>query len=232
MGTTYVDAADRAPVVRIVDDDDDLRESLAWLLSSAGLDVATYATAEDFLAEFDDQRPNCLLLDLRMPGMGGLELQTLLGRQQCIVPIIFITGHGDVSTAVHAIRHGAFDFVLKPFRDETVVPNLVHRAIEHSRAMLRCRSDIQSVRERVDRLNEGERQVWTLVVEGKQNKVIADLLSISIKTVEARRKRALAKLGTRSPLEWAEMAAVVGMRGDRRQGDGAFASWRGGRRAP
>lgn len=209
MPPTNLDAAALNPVVHIVDDDDDLRKSLAWLLSPTGVEVACYSCAKDFLVGYDDNRPNCLLLDLRMPGLGGLKLQDLLLRRRCITPIIFITGHGDVATAVQAIRRGAFDFVLKPFRDDTMVPNLVHRAIDHSQTLLRRRRRERWALLRISRLNVGERQVWDLVMAGTQNKMIADMLSISIKTVEARRKKLLAKLETRSPLELAELATLV-----------------------
>ena len=174
------------PQVHVVDDDAALRDSLRWLLESAGHRVATYASAEAFLASGAAERGGCLLLDIRMPGMSGLELQDQLGLHGHALPIVFITGHGDVPMAVNAVKKGALEFIEKPCNDQTLLA-----AVEHALVI-----DAET-RHRVARFNNltpREREVMERMVAGKRNQDIAAELSISIKTVEAHRSGVMRKM--------------------------------------
>ncbi len=173
------------PVVHVVDDDEALRDSLRWLLESAGRNVATYATAESFLAAYKPEQAGCLVLDVRMPGMSGLELQDRLKRRGYGIPIIFITGHGDVPMAVNAVKRGALEFIEKPFNDEAFLL-LIKNA-------LAVDAETRRVTERLATLTPREREVMELIVAGKRNQDIAAALSINIKTVEAHRASVMRK---------------------------------------
>ena len=190
------------PLVRVVDDDAALRDSLRWLLESAGHRVATYASAESFLAEDAAEQGGCLLLDIRMPGMSGLELQDELRRRGHAIPIIFITGHGDVPMAVNAVKKGAFEFIEKPFNDEKLLV-LIDNA-------LAVDAETRRVAARLGRLTKREREVMKLVIAGKRNQDIATELSISIKTVEAHRAGMMWKMGVDS---LAALVQLVGSAG-------------------
>ena len=182
-----------APTVFVVDDDAAVRDALALLLRSVGLRAETYGSAADFLAAHDPGRPGCLLLDIRMPGMGGLDLQRELIAHGSIVPVISITGHGDVTMAVRALQDGAVDFVQKPFRDQDLLDR-VQNAIEldaKSRADLARRTEIL---ERMGTLTARESEVMERVVEGSPNKAIAYDLGISERTVEVHRARVMEKM--------------------------------------
>src|SRR5690606_35946222 len=166
--------------IHIVDDDEALRDSLVWLLESSGHRVRTYASSEDFLAVCDDVTPGCVLLDVRMPGMSGLELFELLRARGCTLPIIFITGHGDVPMAVEALKRGAHDFIEKPFGDREVL-RLIEAALRterEQREQWRHRAEIER---RIGDLTQREHEVLRLILAGKLNKQIADQLGISIK---------------------------------------------------
>jgi FixJ family two-component response regulator len=181
------------PVVHVVDDDPGFRDSLRSLLESDGLAVETYADAEDFLARYAPEGPACLLVDVRMPGMSGLQLQDELQRRRIGVPTVFITAHGDVAMAVRAVRRGAIDFVEKPFDDVTMIQR-VREALEGDRAA-RMESERRSgFAARLDGLSAREREVLERVVEGKLNKLIADELGITVKTVEFHRARIMDRL--------------------------------------
>src|SRR5512140_2560579 len=135
------------PVVHVVDDDEALRDSLRWLLESAGHGVATYSTAESFLADFEPERPGCLVLDIRMPGMSGLELQDKLNRRGYTIPIIFVTGHGDVPMAVNAVKKGALEFIEKPFNDQAFLV-LIKNALAVDAEMRRAAARLEALTQR------------------------------------------------------------------------------------
>ncbi|WP_374404570.1 response regulator transcription factor [Niveibacterium sp.] len=190
--------------VHIVDDDEALRDSLIWLLESEGYTVATYASAEDFLAAWSPALTGCLLLDVRMPGMSGLELYEKLVAQHSTLPVIFITGHGDVPMAVSALKKGAVDFIEKPFNDRDML-RLIGQCLEAERSeRTQRRQDAETAR-RLDQLTTREREVLDLIVAGRLNKQIADDLGISIKTVEVHRARVMEKMGVSSLAELVQM---------------------------
>lgn len=186
--------------VFIVDDDEAVRESLSWLISSVGLNVETFGSAADFLEAFSPGRTGCLLVDVRMPGMSGLELQRHMHSNPACLPVIVITGHGDVQMAVSAMKDGAFDFVEKPFNDQVIL-DLVHKAVhecERRRSEQRVQSDLQA---EFDSLTPRERQVTDMIAEGRTNKQIAHDLDISERTVEAHRAKVMEKLHASSLAE-------------------------------
>ncbi|NTV10164.1 MAG: response regulator transcription factor [Zoogloea sp.] len=186
--------------IYLVDDDDALRDSLVWLLESQGLRVAAYASGDDFLAAWRPDMAGCLLLDVRMPGMSGLELYERLLARHASLPVVFITGHGDVPMAVSALKRGAVDFVEKPFNDEDLIERL-EKCLAFERAnRIRLRQDA-AVARRIDQLTQREREVLELIIAGKLNKQIADVLGISIKTVEVHRARVMEKMDASSLAE-------------------------------
>ena len=204
------------PIVYLVDDEDVVRDALGWLLRSRRLLSEGFASAEAFeamlaakspaaLAEWP-VAPSCLLLDVRMPGMSGLSLFERLVERGLIaaLPVIFLTGHGDVPTAVAAVKRGAFDFVEKPFSDNALVDR-IEQALQRSEAAIRARLARESVRKRLAELTEREREVMRLVVEGRPNKLIADELDISVRTVEVHRARVFEKMDVRSAVELANL---------------------------
>jgi len=184
---------DKQSTVYVVDDDDAMRESLTWLIESVGLNVETYASADEFLESYYPGRPGCVLLDVRMPGMSGLELQGHLQKQQVTVPVIMITGHGDVPMAVRAMKSGAIDFIEKPFNDEQLL-----ESIRNALAIDDTRRDEQSfkaeVASRLAQLTPRESEVMDMVTAGKSNKEIANTLGVSAKTVEAHRAKVMEKM--------------------------------------
>jgi FixJ family two-component response regulator len=178
----------------IVDDDDAQRDSLVWLLESHGYAVRAFPSARDFLAVWDKHLAGCLLLDVRMPGVSGLELFENLTRRHSALPVIFITGHGDVAMAVEALKKGAADFIEKPFSAEEmlqIIGNCLARESEE-REYRRARADTT---QRLAQLTVREHEVLNLIIAGKLNKQIADVLGISIKTVEVHRARVMDKMG-------------------------------------
>ncbi len=188
---------EKPPIVFIVDDDTGVRSSLRVLLKSVGIASTPLASAQEFLETYDPAQPGCLLLDIRMPGMSGIELQQELNRVGAIVPVIFITGHGDIPMAVEAMQQGAFDFLQKPFRDQDLLDR-VQRALEKdksNRALLREKNRIQ---ERRDSLTPREREILELMTRGKPNKVMAADLGVSQRTVEIHRARVMEKMGASS----------------------------------
>ena len=179
--------------VFIVDDDREVREALQLLMESVGLAVETFASAGDFLEQFDPSRAGCILLDVRMPGMSGLDLQARLAAEQLHPPIIIITGHGDVPMAVRAVQAGALNFIEKPFNDQSLLDS-VHRAIEQDARQRGEASRLADIRGRYDRLTPREKEVLELVVAGKRNTVIAADLSVSQSTVQAHRAKVMEKM--------------------------------------
>jgi two-component system response regulator FixJ len=185
------------PTVFVVDDDEAVRNSLRLLLKSVGLAAVALPTAQEFLSKYDPQQPGCLILDVRMPGMSGLELQEQLNVRGAMIPVIFITGHGDIPMAVEAMQQGAFDFLQKPFRDQDLIDR-IQRALskdQANRAELREKS---GVRERLQTLTPREREVLELVTSGKPNKIMAADLGVSQRTVEIHRARVMEKMNASS----------------------------------
>jgi FixJ family two-component response regulator len=188
---------EKPPTVFVVDDDEAVRTSLRLLLKSVGLQVETFASAQEFLDQFDPDRAGCLVLDIRMPGMSGLELQQQLNERHSIMPIVFITGHGDVPMAVEAMQAGAVDFIQKPFRDQDLIDR-INRALEKDKAMRGSLRERDEIRRRMSQLTPREREVLELVTQGKANKVIAGDLNVSQRTVEIHRARVMEKMGAAS----------------------------------
>ena len=184
---------DHRPTVFIVDDDAPVRDSLSMLMKSVGLEAETFASAMEFLEHYDADRPGCLVLDIQMPGMSGLELQEQLNAMHAILPIIFITGHGDVPMAVSAIQHGAADFIQKPFRDQDLLDR-INKALEQDQHNRETLLAIRGIEERLASLTPREREVMELIVEGRPNKVIAGDLDVSQRTVEIHRARVMEKM--------------------------------------
>ena len=180
------------PTVFIVDDDSSVRDSLAMLVRSIALETETFGSAVEFLRTYDADRCGCLLLDLRMPGMSGLDLQSRLVDMGSFLPIVFLTAHGDVSTAVQAMKVGAVDFIQKPYRDQELLDKIQHAVDEHGR-LLREAAERQKVQARLETLTTREREIMHMVVEGKANKVIASELQIGQRTVEIHRARVMEK---------------------------------------
>jgi FixJ family two-component response regulator len=193
------------PRVHIVDDDDAMRDSLKWLLESRGLKVELYPSAEAFLRDFDAGFCGCLVLDVRMPGMNGLDLHQELLARGSTLPVIIITGHGDVPMAVAALKKGAADFIEKPFNDQHML-GLIESWMNQDRVAAVKRAEIASVAQRRESLTQREHEVLSLIIAGKLNKQIADDLGISIKTVEVHRSRVMWKMGADSV---AELVQVV-----------------------
>jgi len=189
--------SDETQTVFIVDDDLAIRHAMTLLMRSVGLKSEDFATANDFLDRFDSHRAGCLVLDIRMPGLSGLELQQRLLELGVSIPIIFITGHADVPMAVEAMRKGAFAFIQKPFRDQELLESISDAMISGSRE--RRKQETRSVVDaRLQTLTRREREVMDLVVAGKPNKVIAFDLGVSQRTVEVHRARVMEKMQARS----------------------------------
>ena len=189
-----------AGLICIVDDDEAFRDSLGWLVRAAGYCVAAYATAEDFLSAHGREKAACAVLDIRMPGMSGLELQQELIRRQEHLPIIFVTAHGDVAMAVRAVKHGAFDFIEKPFKGKALIA-LIENAVRVGSIRLAATAQQRAIGQRLAALSAREHEVMIRVLDGKTNKAIANELAISVKTVECHRARMMEKLGAGSIAE-------------------------------
>ncbi len=194
------------PTVFIVDDDDEVRDSLEDLVDSVGLKAEIFASAQEFLAAYDPLRAGCLVLDIRMPGMSGLELQEKLGEQQAVLPIIFITGHGDVPMAVEAMRRGAVDFIQKPFRDQDLLDR-INSALAQGVGRREDMQEQRAIEERIHSLTRRERQVMEMVVEGKANKVIAIDLGLSQRTVEVHRANVMEKMRAKTLADLVRMVS-------------------------
>jgi FixJ family two-component response regulator len=195
-----VSADNDVPLVYVVDDDDAVRDSLGMLLKAIGMKYETYASALDFLQHYQPARHACLVADIRMPGLSGLELQQRLNEQGAQIPIIFITGHGDVPMAVTAMKSGAADFVQKPFRDQDLIDR-IHKGLERDRERRAAFAERDVIRARIALLTPRETEVMQRVVRGQANKVIAMDLGVSQRTVELHRARVMRKLKMRSLAE-------------------------------
>jgi FixJ family two-component response regulator len=199
-----------APVVFIVDDDPSVRKSLARLIRSAGYRVDAFASAEEFLSREPSIGPCCVVLDVRMPGVTGLDLQKTLASALHGIPIVFITGHGDVSMSVNAMKLGAVDFLTKPFEGQDLL-SAVQRAVAKDTRDLGAEARTGEVQKRVNRLTPRQRQVFALVVTGMLNKQIASELRIAEKTVKVHRAQVMEKMRAGSVAELVRLADEVGV---------------------
>jgi len=198
------------PVVFIVDDDQAIRNSLKWLIESVDLRVETYASADELLRNYYPGRAGCLLLDVRMPGMGGLELQEHFVRQHVTLPIIIITGHGDVPMSVRAMKAGAVDFIEKPFNDELLLES-IRNALTLDQRQREIQGRRAEIAARLAHLTPREHEVMLMVTEGRSNKEIAVDLGVSAKTVEAHRARVMEKMQAQSLAELVRMVLAAGL---------------------
>jgi FixJ family two-component response regulator len=199
------------PLVCIIDDDDAIRESLRLLLYANGLRSRHYPSADAFLADADAHEFDCLLLDIRMPGMDGMELFRLLQRRRFAPPIIFITGHGDIPLAVSAIKEGAFDFLTKPFMDGELLPKVEAAIHLHGKEKDRLR-ELRRLQQKADSCTPRERDVMKLLARGLPNKGIADSLGISPRTVEIHRAHVMEKMEAESLPALVRMVALLDSR--------------------
>ena len=195
---------DADAVVFVVDDDSSVREAIKSLISLVGLRVETFETAQEFLQSKRPDVPGCVVLDVELPGLSGLDLQRELAAHGVKLPIIFITGHGDIPTSVRAMKAGALEFLTKPFHDQDLL-DAIRQALERDRAARRHSKEIAELRERFDALTSREREVMSLVVAGLLNKQIAAELGISEVTVKIHRGRVMNKMGVQSLAELVRM---------------------------
>jgi len=186
-----------SPTIYVVDDDASIRELLAWLMKSNGIAVATYANAEHFLKSYHAGSPGCLIVDLYMPGMGGLELQQYLIEHGIQIPVIFLSARADIAKAVAAVKHGAIDFIEKPFDYKKIVA-LAQDCLFRDQLLRGAQGNLDAKQARLALLTHREREVMYLVISGKLNRVIAGELSICVKTVEAHRAKIMEKLEVNS----------------------------------
>jgi two-component system response regulator FixJ len=197
------------PTVFIVDDDESVRDSVGLLLESVNLPSLGFSSAAEFLSAFDPDQPGCIVLDLRMPGMSGIELQSRLRAMGSRTPIVFVTAHGDVPTAVEAVKAGAVDFIQKPFQDQKLL-DMVHEALARDAKARARQREAAAIESRLDSLTPREREVMALVAKGKRNKAIARELGISQRTVEVHRARVMEKMQAHSVSELVQMVLKTG----------------------
>ncbi len=200
------------PIVFVIDDDPSVRKALERLMRSAGHRAETFGSAREFLQRQHHHGPACLVLDVRMPGLTGLDLQEALAAAGYTMPIIFVTGHGDVPTSVRAMKAGAVDFLTKPFDDQALL-GAVRDALERDRAARRERAEVKAVRTRLEKLTPREREVLSLLVTGMLNKQIAYDLGITERTVKVHRGRVMEKMQAGSVAELVRLAERVGISG-------------------
>lgn len=202
--------SDAAPIVYVIDDDASLRRAIRRLLESVGLEVALLGSAKEFLSAHRPDVPSCMILDVRLPGMSGLELQRQLAANGIHIPVIFITSFGDIRMSVRAIKAGAVEFLPKPFRDQELL-DAVQLALEKDRGRRRNQEAARKLRTRFEFLSPRERQILPLVVSGMLNKEIAAQIGASEATVKVHRSQLTRKMGARSLAELVRMAARLGI---------------------
>ena len=193
-----------SPVVFVVDDDPSVRSSLKFLLSTVGLHVESFDSADTFLRNNPPEGPSCLVLDVRLPGLSGLDFQRELAARKISIPIVFLTGHGDIPMSVRAMKAGAVEFLTKPVRDQDLL-DAVRIALERDRARREQEKEVMIVQRRFDSLTSREREVISMVVSGKLNKQIADQLGTAESTVKVQRSRALEKMHAESLVDLVRM---------------------------
>jgi two-component system response regulator TtrR len=196
---------DQAPTAYVVDDDESIRTLWRWLMESNGIAVRTFATAEEFIESYRNGGAGCLVLDIKLPDMSGLELQEYLNGRDIEIPIVFVTGHGDVPAAVSALKGGAVDFIQKPFSHREVLA-IIANAFQRDAELRDRRARQLRIAGRLATLTEREREVLQRVIEGKPNKIIASELDISVKTVEFHRAKVMEKTGVDSVAELVQVA--------------------------
>ena len=202
----------RKPVVYIVDDDDGMRRALTVLMTTVGYQPAAFARPAEFLEKYDPNQAGCLVLDVRMPEMSGLEVQQQLNRTGALIPVILITGHGDIPMAVQAMKDGAFDFLQKPFRDQDLLDR-INAALKQDAQNRESVDRLADLRQRAESLTPREREVMAHVVDGKANKVIAIDLGLSERTVEIHRANVMEKMAARSVAHLVKMHLTLGAGG-------------------
>jgi two-component system response regulator FixJ len=209
MSVTATKESKRKPVVYIVDDDDGMRRALGVLMTTVGYQPAAFGGPREFLAKYDPSQPSCLVLDVRMPEMSGLEVQQHLNRNGSMLPIILVSGHGDIPMAVQAMKDGAFDFLQKPFRDQDLLDR-INGALKLDAENRASTDRLADLTQRSGSLTPREREVMALVVDGKANKVIAIDLGLSERTVEIHRANVMEKMGARSVAHLVKMHLMLG----------------------
>ncbi|WP_316977150.1 response regulator transcription factor [Shumkonia mesophila] len=201
------------PIVYVVDDDEAVRGAIEWLLGTVGLNVRTFGAGQEFLDGFETtDAPGCIVLDVRMPGKGGLEIQQELKARDCPLPAIILTSHGDAPMAARAIKDGAYDFIEKPFNNQALL-DIVQKAIHESQALIEARRQRDEIGRRLHSLSERERQVLDLILQGKSNQEMAGDLSISRRTVEVHRANLMEKMAAGSIAELMRAAFAVNLIG-------------------
>jgi len=224
-----VSSLEARPTVYVVDDDEAIRTLWRWLMESNGIAVQTFAGAREFIQGYRARGPACLVLDLRLPGMSGLELQEYLKRRDIEIPVVFVTGHGDVPTAVNAIKGGAVDFIQKPFSYRDVLA-IIDKALRRDAQACARRAQRSQASARLAALTKRERDVLRRIIEGKANKVSAGELAISVKTVEFHRARVMEKMQAGSVAELVQLALSAAADVDSLREDLGFPRMDAGRR--
>jgi len=202
--------SEHAAVVFVIDDDPSMLRSLASLLRSVGLEARVFSSAPEFMRAQRPDAPGCLVLDVRLPGMSGLAFQQELAKAGIALPVIFITGHGDVPMSVRAMKAGAVEFLTKPFDDQLLL-DAIHGAIERDRERRRTAAQLAELQARFRTLTEREREVFKLVIAGRLNKQIADDLSLSVVTVKVHRAHVMRKMLAKSVVDLVRMADQLGV---------------------
>jgi two-component system, LuxR family, response regulator FixJ len=208
-GPGAVKETKRKSIVYIVDDDDGMRRALTILMTTVGYQPMAFSRPGEFLAKYDASQASCLVLDVRMPEMSGLEVQQQLNRSGSMLPVILITGHGDIPMAVQAMKDGAFDFLQKPFRDQDLLDR-INAALKQDTQNRESIDRLADLRQRSESLTPREREVMGHVVDGKANKVVAIDLGLSERTVEIHRANVMEKMGARSVAHLVKMHLTLG----------------------